>query len=185
MPYGWDMVHINNNVSATRSHGRTEFFVTSGLDGAVNLDDEGERDRFVAALEGAHEVGVVPGSTIALEGDASYLFSSAYCPLLERVEADKFDVSRVTNMEGMFEGCASLVELPVSRWDTRNVENMSRMFQGCSALVRPDTHVWDMRKVRDISFMFDGCGNAREAAPVRRAPYVAAEESQDLYQFGA
>ena len=41
-----------------------------------------------------------------------------------------WDVSNVTNMHSMFEGCESFNQ-DISDWDVSNVENMSRMFVRC------------------------------------------------------
>jgi len=43
-------------------------------------------------------------------------------------------------MEGLFNGCSLLKELPdISKWNTSKVTNMSNMFSGCSSLKKlPD-----------------------------------------------
>ena len=47
-----------------------------------------------------------------------------------------WDVSNVTNMEGMFLNCHTFNK-SLSHWNTENVTNMCRMFQGCYSFNKP------------------------------------------------
>ncbi|UOO45475.1 BspA family leucine-rich repeat surface protein [Enterococcus casseliflavus] len=79
--------------------------------------------------------------------------------LLEVIEnADKLDVSNVTNMESMFQVTWRLREIDVSNWDTSNVTNMRLMFGNLAAtpaaFTRLDLASWDTSSVTDMSRMF-------------------------------
>ena len=47
---------------------------------------------------------------------------------------DKWDTSKATSLQEMFEDCQNLTELDLSTWDTSSVDNMFEMFSGCSNL---------------------------------------------------
>ena len=64
---------------------------------------------------------------------------------------DITDMSVVTNMMGMFYGCA--LELDITDWDVSNVTNMSMMFHGCWQEL--DLSNWDVSNVTDINSMFN------------------------------
>ena len=95
-----------------------------------------------------------------------------------------WDVSSVTNMFGLFEGCFNLQSLNISGWDTSNVTNMSNIFTNCSSLTTInglsdlntssvtgmenmffncknlqtiDMTKWDTSKVTNIYCMFRDC----------------------------
>ena len=46
-------------------------------------------------------------------------------------DLSNFDTSNVTNMEGMFYECYSLISIDLSNFETSNVTNMAGMFHGC------------------------------------------------------
>ena len=54
------------------------------------------------------------------------------------------DDSQLTNMNYMFNNCASLLFLPdISKWNTRIVNNMSYIFNSCESLISlPDISKW-------------------------------------------
>nr|WP_321320741.1 DarT ssDNA thymidine ADP-ribosyltransferase family protein [uncultured Campylobacter sp.] len=68
-----------------------------------------------------------------------------------------WDVSNVTDMSGMFEGCNSFNQ-PLDSWNVSNVTNMSGMFSGCENFNQP-LNSWNVSNVTDMSSMFSGCGN--------------------------
>lgn len=105
--------------------------------------------------------------------------------LFEKIST--WDVSHVTNMEGMFKDCPGF-NLDLSNWNVQKVDNMKAMFKGCTnynnrifSLTRsrirptvPDPHDmremfygcvkfnqnitgWDVAGVKDMSYMFFGC----------------------------
>ena len=65
-------------------------------------------------------------------------------------DIDKWDVSRVTNMSGLFAN--DTLNLDIHTWDVSNVTDMSNMFYR-STFNQP-LHSWDTSQVRTMSSMF-------------------------------
>ena len=65
------------------------------------------------------------------------------------------DVSRVTDMSGLFKGCwlrsvhDVKIKLDISQWDVSNVTKMANMFDGCDDVDFGDLSRWDRSKVTD------------------------------------
>ena len=74
-----------------------------------------------------------------------------------------WDVSKVTNMKGMFNGAHAFMEAwfdgasafnqPIGNWDVSQVTNMEGMFNGADAFNQPIGN-WDVSKVESMKFMF-------------------------------
>ena len=65
----------------------------------------------------------------------------------------KIDTSAKANMNGMFNGCYSLVSIP--QLNTRNATNMTNMFYGCYSLV--SIPQLDTQNATKMDSMFSGC----------------------------
>ena len=65
----------------------------------------------------------------------------------------------VTDMSGMFYGCASVESLDLASFDTDNVTDMSGMFSGCTALttIRCKFYLDESEKLEQSEKMFEGC----------------------------
>ena len=83
------------------------------------------------------------------------------CKSLISLDASNWDTSNVTNMQAMFQNCRSLTSLDTSNWDTSNVTNMGNMFQDCINLESVDLSNRDCNKVTTASNMFAGCSNIK------------------------
>ena len=68
---------------------------------------------------------------------------------------DTPDLTKVTNMEEMFQGCSAFNQ-PLEKWDVSKVTSMSWMFHECSAFNQP-LEKWDVSKVTNMSEMFKEC----------------------------
>ena len=76
---------------------------------------------------------------------------------------ENLNTAAVTDMSGMFYGCASLKELNLSKFNTSAVKDMSQMFSGCSSLKTIlNTNTWRCENALD---MFNGCTQLRGAVP--------------------
>lgn len=69
---------------------------------------------------------------------------------------ENFNTSEVTNMAGMFYGCAA-IELDLSHFNTSSVTDMSAMFSGCSSMKTLDLSSFNTSKVTDMTEMFYSC----------------------------
>lgn len=65
---------------------------------------------------------------------------------------DSWNVSNVTNMQGMFSGAKSFNQ-PIGSWDVSNVTNMNNMFNIAISFNQPIGD-WDVSKVTDMYRMF-------------------------------
>jgi len=63
-----------------------------------------------------------------------------------------WNVSAVTNMQGMFQAASSFNQ-PLGAWDVSAVTNMQSMFQAASSFNQP-LGAWDVSAVKDMSQMF-------------------------------
>ena len=68
---------------------------------------------------------------------------------------NNWNVSKVTNMRAMFDGCTSFNQ-PLNNWDVSQVEDMNHMFMDCTSFNQPLNN-WDVSKVDDMSYMFMNC----------------------------
>jgi len=78
-------------------------------------------------------------------------------------DINNWDVSNVTNMSEMFYRCQSF-DKPLNKWNVSNVTNMKGMFYRCNSFnqplnYNPVTNAWNVSKVTDMSFMFCSCSN--------------------------
>ena len=85
----------------------------------------------------------------------SYAFSG-YNPWSQGYYSlNHWDLSNVTNMEGMFYDAHYLFTPTISNWDVSNVRNMERMF-GSFRGFNDDISSWDVSNVRNMNAMFKG-----------------------------
>ena len=67
--------------------------------------------------------------------------------------SDAPDLSRVTNMKGMFSNCTNFTD-DLSNWDVSNITDMSEMFYNARAF-NGNIMDWDVSNVTDMSRMFE------------------------------
>ena len=89
--------------------------------------------------------------------------TSTYCwfSAMEDVESieglEYLNTSEVTNMEGMFYYCMSLMRLDLSSFNTAKVTDMGYMFYGCMWLTSLDVSSFNTAKVTNMESMFENC----------------------------
>lgn len=81
-------------------------------------------------------------------------FSNSPCLTSIKFPKD-IDTSNVTDMQGMFKNCTSLIELDLSNFDTSNVTDMSEMFSHCYRLGNLDISHLNMMNVETVESMFN------------------------------
>ena len=95
-------------------------------------------------------------------GSLNYYRKDGYNKI-NSIDMANWDTINVTDMSGMFDGCAYLTSIDVSKWDTSNVTDMSGIFRGCSSLTSIDVSNLDTSNVTDMTYMFgsslDGYGS--------------------------
>ncbi|WP_233705228.1 BspA family leucine-rich repeat surface protein, partial [Helicobacter bizzozeronii] len=70
---------------------------------------------------------------------------------------EDWDVSHVTNMEGMFYK-ATHFNHDISSWNVSNVKNMQAMFRACKSFNQPLNN-WDVSRVENMKCLFLWCEN--------------------------
>lgn len=109
-------------------------------------------------------------SPVAIQGDASYLFSNVFTSSLSNYKPGaqhnfsfdetltKLNTEAVTNMSYMFTSCEGNLDL--SNFNTKNVTNMSSMFANCG-MQTLDVSNFDTSNVTNMQGMFYKCHNLR------------------------
>ena len=72
-------------------------------------------------------------------------------------EHHAWDMSKVTDMIGMFEGCSQLSTIDLSGWNTSSTTKMTQMFMGCASLQKIDISSFSTSAVQSMASMFEGC----------------------------
>ena len=77
---------------------------------------------------------------------------------------DKFDTSKVTNMNYVFQNCKTLIEIAgIYGWNTQKVTSFSNMFDGCESLIElPNLSKWETKTATRMDYMFSNCTNLEE-----------------------
>lgn len=77
---------------------------------------------------------------------------------LTAVDLGGLDMSAVTDMNNMFQGCSSLANLTLpATFNTQNVTNFERAFNGCSSLTELDLSVLTMKDGATATGLILGC----------------------------
>merc|ERR1711934_861172 len=84
-------------------------------------------------------------------GDAMFCYANSFNL---NQDLSKWDVSRVTNMGGMFNYAESFNQ-DLSKWDVSRVTNMQSMFDFAESF-NQDLSKWDVSHVTDMQSMFNG-----------------------------
>lgn len=85
-----------------------------------------------------------PISSISFEG----------CRHLQEINAEDWDLSRVTSLASMFYGCAMLTEINCEDWNVSKVTNMASAFRDCANLTKLDLSSWDTSNVENFHSTF-------------------------------
>jgi len=70
---------------------------------------------------------------------------------------DKIDLSKVVNMNGMLQGCYSLISVDFSGCNLSNIERMNYMFCCCCSLISVDFSGCNLSNVQRMYSMFQNC----------------------------
>ena len=86
-------------------------------------------------------------------GNMDNLFQYASGRFTFNQDISNWDVSNVTTMNGMLDGCSSFNQ-DIGNWDVSNVISMYSMFRYCNSF-NQDIGDWDVSNVTNMSSMFD------------------------------
>ena len=77
------------------------------------------------------------------------------------IDISDWDVSNVTDMNGMFFMCKELKSVgDISKWNVSKVTDMNSMFNGCNELeFIGDISKWNVSNVTNMGHMFNSCNN--------------------------
>ena len=91
--------------------------------------------------------------------DISNIFDGCTSLISISDNISKWNISKVTKMNRLFNQCISLESLPdISQWDTSNVTTMERLFNQCYSLKSlPDIGKWNTSKVNTMEGLFYQC----------------------------
>ena len=91
--------------------------------------------------------------------DFSYIFKG-YKKVKHIIGLEDWDVSKVTNMKGMFYNCENF-NSDLSNWDVSSVGNMHSMFYRCKTF-NSDLSKWNVRKVKNIGDVSYNCKSLKQ-----------------------
>ena len=77
---------------------------------------------------------------------------------VENIKIDEWDVSNVTNMQGMFSEAYNFEGLGLDKWNTSSVTDMRDMFTKCEKL-NVDLSHWNVSNVTQWEGAFKKCTN--------------------------
>lgn len=79
------------------------------------------------------------------------------CASLVDLDVSKFNTQKVTDMYCLFSKCSKLSQIDISNWDTSNVTTMDNMFAECTSLSNLNVSNFNTEKVTNMRFMFYSC----------------------------
>jgi len=83
-----------------------------------------------------------------------FLFSDA--PPSFNPDLGAWDVRNITNLQGIFRGCAGFQGTNLDKWKTTSLENASLAFEACTAFTA-DLSSWDVSRLCNAEMMFKNC----------------------------
>ena len=97
----------------------------------------------------------VSSLTNAIKCDDFSSIFQGYAAVKQIIGLEKWDVSKVTNMDRMFSGCTHF-NSDLSKWNVSNVIYMGSMFYNCKTF-NYDLSKWNVSKVQNMGGMFYNC----------------------------
>lgn len=81
---------------------------------------------------------------------------------IQHLDLSNWNMSNVTTIESMFNGCRSLKSVNLSNWDVSNIEDMGQLFFNCTSLEYIDLSYWNTKSLEYANDMFNGCQAIKE-----------------------
>ena len=105
----------------------------------------------------------------------------AGCAALTVLNLKNFNTSKVTDMGAMFSDCTALTAINLKSFNTSKVTNMSGMFSDCTALTALDFTTFNTSNVTNMSFMFADC-SALTALDLKNINTEKVEDMNNMFQ---
>ena len=143
------MKHLNQLI--------TEYIVKKKLNTPIDSEhiyhpkDKSELIKNIKELldKGETDLNCIDTSAIT---DMSRLFSV----VTTNIDVSKWDVSKVTNMNYMFNACENF-DCDLSNWDVSNVTSMESMFNNCRKFTGKGLENWNISNVENMNGVFNNC----------------------------
>tara|TARA_Y100000389_G_C17467320_1_gene526827 strand:+ start:2501 stop:3958 length:1458 start_codon:yes stop_codon:yes gene_type:complete len=110
-------------------------------------------DKIADVIKGDSDISEIEDFSGTLGENVSYLFAGTNL----NPDISNWDVSKVTNMEGMFLGNTKFCQ-DISSWNVSNVKNMKNIFSGATSF-NQNIGNWDVGGVTNMSYMFKDATN--------------------------
>ena len=108
-----------------------------------------------AYFSGCENLNISATNSPNLQGNTNMSYCFESCSNLDSENLSTWDVSNVSNMEGMFFDCVNF-NTNINNWDVSNVTNMEVMFYRCQEFIQPLNN-WHVGSVNNMQAMFSGC----------------------------
>ena len=141
----------------------TEYIIKKKLDKPINSEDHYEyspktKDDLIKVIhmlldKGETNFNCIDTSAIT---DMSLVFGEMLKIQDKDFDVSEWDVSNVTNMEGLFANCVKF-NCDLSKWDVSNVENMYSMLTACENFKGKGIENWKVSNVENMVGMFYSC----------------------------
>ena len=106
------------------------------------------------------------------------------CINIISIDLSYFDISDVTNISKMFNGCKRLKEIKgLHKFKTNKVEDMSGLFQLCSELKFLDLSNFDISDVINMKHMFSECKKLKEIKGLDKFNTLKVKDMSGIFQL--
>lgn len=127
------------------------------------------------ALQQVNQIKLVEGDAVRSEDEGNCQEMFKDCKSLKRVCEI---IGKVRNMEDMFYGCVSLIELP--DLDVSQVQSFESALYNCSSIKNLDLTSWNISNGKTLNYLFSGCSQL-ESLDISSWDFSNAESIQGLF----
>ncbi len=174
----WQTTTANESITIPTFLGETYDYIVDWGDGDVDYGITGDATHtyatagtYTVSIFGTFSRIVFDGNssenrekllTIEQWGDnpwTSFEFSFTDCANMDMIATDIPDLSNVTSLRSMFDGCQSLIaNASINNWDVSTIEDMSFLFNVANNFNQPLNN-WNVSNVTTMAFMFSSAGS--------------------------
>ncbi|MFC4095192.1 BspA family leucine-rich repeat surface protein [Euzebyella saccharophila] len=133
---------VTGNITHTYATAGTYTIAISGTFSSIYFNDENASDKLKI-------IEILAWGTLQWQTMENAFFG---CENLNFDAIDSPDLSQVTTLQNMFNGCEAFNGI-VNNWDVSTITNISGMFQECTIFNRP-LDLWNTANITDMSYTF-------------------------------